>query len=264
MNIYRHELKSYGRVTLLWIAALCGFTALLMYFYPMLKADLDNFLKLIDNMPDIVKAAFGLYTATLGTPMGYYCFAFTYTSLFAMIQAANLGVGILSREEREKTADFLLTKPVSRTRILAAKLLAALTLLLATNLIYTGLTAAMLHSLDGELALRPLLLINTSLLITQWIFFCLGLAVSVMASKIRAVLPVSLGLVFVFYAISAFAVRSADDKLRYLTPFQYFKADYILRHSRYETSFAVTGLCIMLLCLAASFVLYRRRQIHAV
>lgn len=40
-----------------------------------------------------------------------------------------LGSGIISKEERDKTAEFLLVKPVSRAHIMTAKLLAALTLL---------------------------------------------------------------------------------------------------------------------------------------
>ena len=39
----------------------------------------------------------------------------------------NLGIGIISKEVRDKTADFLLTKPVSRVTILVAKMMAAFT-----------------------------------------------------------------------------------------------------------------------------------------
>ena len=69
---------------------------------------------MLDNFPPAIKAAMGIAVDSFKSPLGYYTFAFTYSLLFGAIQAMNLGIGIVSKEEREKTADFILTKPVSR------------------------------------------------------------------------------------------------------------------------------------------------------
>ena len=98
----------------------------------------------------------------------------------------------------------------------------------------------------------------------QMILFAVGLIVSVAARKIRSVLPVSLGLVFFFYAISAFAVTSDSDKLRFLTPFQYFKPEYVVEHGSYEMAYLVTGLVIIAVCISASYMWFRKKEIHAV
>ena len=82
--------------------------------------------------------------------------------------------------------------------------------------------------------------------------------------KIKVVLPVSLGLVFGFFAVSAFAVTSEDDKLRYLTPFQYFKTEHILMYGSYENIYPVVGALIVIICIAASYLLFKRRDIHSV
>lgn len=265
MNILRHELKANLKSTVIWLLSLGGMFLVFMAFYPMIKSDLDTFTKLMENFPPAMKAIFGIAMENFANPVGYYGFVFTYTALLGAIQAMNLGVGILSKETRERTADFLMTKPVSRPQILTMKLLAALTLLLVTDAVYTLVSYPAVRGFsDGDFENGRFLLINLSLFFLQLIFFSVGLAVSSAAKKIKAVLPVSLGLVFGFFAVSAFAVTSKEDKLRYLTPFQYFKADSIALEGRYETAFAVTGLFVVLAGITASYILYKRRDIQSV
>ena len=59
---------------------------------------------------------------------------FLFCQICLAIQASNYGFSLVSIEERELTADFLLAKPIGRGKILTAKLLAALAALTITNL----------------------------------------------------------------------------------------------------------------------------------
>ena len=265
MNIYKHELKANYKIALIWIITLCGIVAMIMAFFSMMKSEMKLFVKMMDSFPPVMKAMMGIVVENFNTSIGYYTFAFTYTLLFGAIQAMNLGIGIVSKEERERTADFLLTKPVSRVRILTLKLLSALTIFVMTNVVYSAVSAVFVVSMsDGNFALTEFILINASLFFSQLIFFSIGLIISVLAKKIKTVLPVSLGLVFAFFAISAFAVTSADDKLRYVTPFQYFKTEAILAQGKYETIYIVLGLAIIVAALIASYTIFKRRDIHSV
>ncbi len=265
MNIYKHELRVNFKTTLIWIFSLCGIVAVMMAFYPMVRNDLDNFMKLMDNFPPAMKKMFGMEMGSFTSSIGFYTFAFTYSVLFGAIQAMNLGIGIVSKEEREKTADFILTKPVSRVKILTSKLLSVLTVFIVTNIFYSAVSFLIVKAMDeGNFDTKKFFLINASLLFLQMIFFSIGLVISVSVKKIKAVLPVSLGLVFAFFAISAFVVTPASEKLRYITPFQYFKTEYILLNSSYEAVFAVVGLIIVIAGITASYILYKRRDIHSV
>ena len=62
----------------------------------------------------------------LATVLGYFGLVFLFVQLCLAIQAANYGFALVSVEEREWTADFLLAKPVGRSQIMTSKLLAAL------------------------------------------------------------------------------------------------------------------------------------------
>ncbi|MDF2685363.1 MAG: transporter, permease protein [Clostridia bacterium] len=265
MNIYMHELKANIKNTVLWICVLCGLAVIIMLFYPTIKSDIDNFMKILNNFPPAMKAIFGMVSENFSSAIGYYNFVFTYTTLFGAIQAMNLGIGILSKEERERTADFLMTKPISRVKILTAKILSVLTIFCITDLIYFAITYSLVNGMSEQsFEADKFVLINASLFLLQLIFFSIGLIISVAAKKIKSVLPISLGLVFMFFAISAFAVTSEDDKLRFLTPFQYFKTNYILTEGNYESLYLIAGLLIIIVCVIFSYILYKHKNIHAV
>jgi len=265
MNVFRQEIRANLKSTLLWTAVLTGISAMVLSFYPIFQKDLDNFVAVLNNFPDVMKSIMGMNAHIFFSPLEYYCFVLNFTLLFAGIQAMNLGVGIVSKETRDKTADFLMTKPISRTRILHAKILASTALLAATAAVYSVLIYPVFHAIADEFPdTSRYLLLCLAFFMLQMILFAVGLIVSVAARKIRSVLPVSLGLVFFFYAISAFAVTSDSDKLRFLTPFQYFKPEYVVEHGSYEMAYLVTGLVIIAVCISASYMWFRKKEIHAV
>lgn len=264
MNIYRRELKSSFKSTVVWVIASCGVAVLYLTFFSMLKDDMDSLMKLVENMPTVIQKAFGLQAENFSTPLGYYGIVCIYTSMLMGIQAMNLGIGIISKEERERTADFLLTKPVSRVKVMTSKLLSALTVFAATNIIYSVVVFVTMHALSAENYAAPLVLINLSLFFMQTLFFSIGFIVSNFAKKIKAVLPFSLGIVFFFFAISKFVVQSNDDKMRYLTPFQYFDAQYIAANNCYETDFTIIAAVITAVCICMSYYLFKKRNVHAV
>jgi ABC-2 type transport system permease protein len=258
-------MKSYLVNTIIWIISLCGLMLLMMFFYPFFRNDLETYTEFMNNFPETVKVAMGLFFEDFSTPVGYYSFVFTYCSLLGAIQAMNLGVGILSKEEREHTADFLMTKPVSRKQIVTAKLASALTILITTNIIYQIVCSSVIYIFSEEqVEMKKLLLMNIALLIMQLVFFSIGLAVTAFLKKVRSVLPLSLALVFSFFAISAFAVTSKEDKLRFITPFQYFTTRQILDEASYEVPYVILSSLIIIICITLSYNRYIRKNIPTI
>ena len=266
MNVFSMECKMNLKTTLIWIVSLCCLGGVFMSFFPVIQNDLKTFLELLNNFPPAMKALMGMQTGLdFSSPLAYYTYALTFSVLIGAIQAMNLGIGIVSKETRDKTADFLMTKPISRTRILSAKLLASVALLLATTLVYSAVMGLIIRAFAvSSFNLGTYARISAAFFFVQLIFLSLGIAIAVFSRKIRAVLPVSLGVVLFFYALSAFAVKSESDNLRFITPFQYFKSDYIIRNGYYETAFLVTGLILVIVSTTASYVWFCRKDVHSV
>ncbi|MDN4075082.1 ABC transporter permease subunit [Fictibacillus terranigra] len=114
MNIFLHELKVNRKSMLIWAFALAAVTVLFFSIYPSVEKDGDQFIKVLQNYPEGVLKALGVQISTITSLLGFYSYFFLYVMLCGAIQAMNLGTGILSKEVSGKTAEFILTKPVTR------------------------------------------------------------------------------------------------------------------------------------------------------
>lgn len=265
MNMFLHELKAYRKSTVVWTLSLILVVGFFMSLYPAISADADQFKKILAGYPVQVRQAFGVSIDHITSLLGFYSYVFSYVVLCGAIQAMNLGISILSKEVREKTADFLLTKPVTRSEIMTAKLLAAFSSLLITNIIYVA-AASLIASLVSKqpFDLDIFLLISLTAFYVELMFMCLGVIISVAAAKIKAVLPVSLSIVFGFFIVNMFGSVIGEKAIRYLTPFKYYDTSYIINHGTYEGQFVVIEIIFIVITMMASYIIYAKKDIHAV
>lgn len=265
MNIYLQELKSLRKSAITWTIALVALAAMYFSIFPGVLQDAEGVRQLFAGYPESVRAILGVSLDSIATLLGFYSMVFTFITVSAAIQAMIYGVTILSRETRERTADFLLVKPVSRSTIVTAKLLAALTAILATNLVYNLAALLLANSIKtAEYSPRLFLMINATMLFIQLIFLAIGMLCSVTIRKLKSVLPVSLGTVFGLFIVGALLATSADSAERFISPFKYFDTNYIIQHSGYEVTYLLVGAAIFVLGIAASYLIYIRKDVHAV
>ena len=236
-----------------------------MSIYPAFAKDTKEFTKILANYPEAIRNAFGINLGNFFTILGFYCFPFTFITLFGAIQAMNLGTAIVSKEVQEKTADFLLTKPVTRTTVLTAKLLAATFSIVITNIVYLSGGLLMANQVKTEdFSIKLFIMISLTMFFIQLIFLALGIVISVIVPRIKSVLSVSLSTVFAFYFLGMFSDTTGEEAKRYITPFKYFDTTYILKHSSYESSFLIVGAAIIIIAIAGSYYVYTKKDIHAV
>lgn len=264
MNVFLHELKAYRKSVIIWSCSMALLSVMYMFLYKALGSDIEQFKVFMENLPDVMIKAFNLYLDSLSTLVGFYSFVFSFILLCGAIQAMNLGTAIVSIEISEKTADFLMTKPVSRDRILSSKLLAALSSLVVTNVIYLVLTIPAALAVSNDFGVKLYLMLSVSLLYVQLMFAAMGIAVSVIAGKIRSVISVSLSTVFGFYIIGSLGSIIGEENVRYISPFRYFDTAYIIKNAAYETSFVIIAILFVIAAIAGSYMVYMKKDIHAV
>lgn len=264
MNIFLHELKAYRKSVIIWACSMAALAVMFIFIFSSATGDLESVKNVMKSMPEAARKVLGIYVDSISTLEGFYSFVFVYVLLCGAIQAMNIGTSIISKEVRDKTADFLLTKPVKRDRILTFKLLAALSSLVITNIIYVIVTVSMTFTVKSEFNMTIFLLISITLLFVQLMFMSLGVLISVIAGKIKSVTSISLSTVFSFFIIGALGSILGDQAVRYISPFKYFDTAYIINHSAYETSFLIAGIIFVIAAITASYVIYIKKDIHAV
>ncbi|MDF2926609.1 MAG: hypothetical protein K0R57_5523 [Paenibacillaceae bacterium] len=266
MNMYLHELKSLRKAAVIWSCSMIALAALFLSIYPSMARDAAEFKTMLGSYPASIRAMLGINLDYITSILGFYSMIFSFISLCGAIQAMNFGVSILSKESRERTADFLLVKPVSRSSIVSAKLLAAFTMILATDIVFYTASAVIANAVrTSDYSHKLFFMINLVLLFIQLIFLAVGMVISVFFNKLKNVLPLSLGVVFGFYMVGALiATGTKDEAARYASPFKYFDIPYIIDNAAYEVQYLIISGIIIAAAVAASYVIYNRKDIHAV
>ena len=263
--MFLHELKAYRKSTIIWTCSLVVVTVLFLLMYPNFSKNEVAVRKLLEGYPEAVRKAAGISIDSFFSILGFYSYIFIYIVLCGAIQAMNLGVSIVSKEARQKTADFLLTKPVTREQIITSKILAALTLLVITNIVYLIVATFMISVIKIEpFDMKIFIMISITLFFVQLIFMSLGIIISVAFPKIKSVIAVSLGTVFGFFIINMFDSVIGDKVLRYITPFKYFDAAYIIKHGTYEMSYVIVEIVVIIVAITVSYLIYAKKDVHAV
>ncbi len=264
MHIYRHELSLSWRSILIWSLSIVALLFVFMALYPGFAADAALLEEAMARFPPELLAAFGMGDANLATVLGYFSFLFVFVQICLAIQAANYGFGLVSVEERELTADFLLTRPVSRNKIITAKLLAALTGLAITNVVVwlTSFAVINLFRNGAEYDAGRLVMLLLSMALLQLFFLSVGMLISQLVKRVRSVTPYTMALVFGLYMLNAFGNMIGRDTFELLSPFRHFEPTHIVNQGRYDPLITLS-VAITVVALIGSYVLYARRNIPA-
>ena len=134
MNLFMVEMKAHRKNLIIWAFGIIFMVASGMGKYVALSGTGQSMNDIFEKMPKSMLTIFGIGNFDLSKASGYYGMLFLYLLLMGNIHAAMLGADIISKEERDKTAEFLCSKPISRHKIVTSKLLAALVNIIIFNI----------------------------------------------------------------------------------------------------------------------------------
>lgn len=264
MNVFRRELAMMRTSWIAWIVALCGVLLMYIALYPTFSSDAEVTKKLFENVPPAIRAALKIDVDTLLSFLGFFAFTFTNTTLIASLFAMHTGVSILSRESRNKTTDFLLTKPQSRTNIFMQKCGAGLLVVFVTWGVMTVAAFGLAKTFGaGDFSLGRFCLLMLTLLIVQMWFFACGVFTSQVMRRVKSTIPVTLAVVFGFFIVGMLGAILGDEKLRYLSPFQFFDYVKIAAGKGYEPVFSLIAAVSIVVMLVFTYRLYVTRDVKA-
>jgi len=265
MNILKQELKMGIKSLIVWCISLVGVLLLFVLIYASISDQLADFQKVFNSFPIEFRRAVGADNLNLDTIMGFYPFVMTYILLAGAVQAMNLGVSVLSSEVREKTGDFLFVKPVSRFRIVSMKMLAVFIQIVITNAVFLMASWLILETINTTNYNTELFLLFTGALFFIQIFFAsLGFFISVFLRRIKTVLPISLGVVFLFYVLFLLNQTLNDVKLSYLSPFGYFDLAAISKNMSYDSVYLVVWTFLVVLFVYLTFYVFAKKDLPSI
>jgi ABC-2 type transport system permease protein len=244
----------------IWTAAIAFMLGVTVIIYPEMATEMDKMTDMFANMGSF-SDAFGLDQLNFGEFIGYFAVECGNTlGIGGSIFAAILGVSALSSEERNRTAEFLLTHPLKRSSIVSAKLLSVVSQILVLNLVtlLTCITMALIIGEGGSVDTMSLILLPY--LILQLEIACLTFGISAFMRK--GAMPVGIGIAFGLYFVNILSnITKELEFLRYLTPFSYTDGGYIVKNNALEYPLILIGIAVAIVGVASAFIKYTKKDI---
>ena len=261
MTITKLELRQGRTAFLIWTGAICVLLAICIYLFPEMKGQMEGINRLFSTMGAFT-AAFGMDRLNFGTLTGYYAIECgNVLGLGGAFYAALCAVDILSKEERMKTAEFLLTHPVSRARVLTEKLLAVFLQLTVMNGIIYLVSALSMILIGEDIPWRDLNLLHLAYYLLQ--LEIAGICFGISAYLRKGSTGAGLGLAAILYFVNLVANISKSARfLKYLTPFGYCEGADITSTGKLDAGMVLTGLVIGALGILAAYLKYLHKDIR--
>lgn len=264
MNIFRRELKAHRWGLLFWSIGMLFMVMSGMAKFAAYKQAGQSAAELMKQLPQAVQVIFGLTGFDLTKASGFYGVLFLYLAVMGAVHAVLLGSGLISKEERDRTSEFLYAKPVSRNHAVTAKLLAGLANLVTLNLVTT---ASSFYFVDlygsGEKVGEEIALLMAGLLFLQLIFFSLGALVAGTASKPKLAPGRATSIMLLAFVI--YYMVNLNEKLeflKYFTPFKYFDAATLIKEGHLDPVFVGLSIGIIALAVAAMYRAFGDRDLR--
>lgn len=223
MTIFRKELRSGAVGLLVWSVIIGGLMAVCVGIYPSFSDSMGDVSALFAGLGEF-SAAFGLDKLQYGSMMGFYGVECgNILGLGGAFYAALTAMGLLAGEEGGRTAEFLLTHPVSRLRVCLEKLAALAVLILGLNLACFACGAVGILAIGEEAEWGGLLRYHGALLLMQAEIggVCFGLS----SLLRRGGLGLGMGLAaLLYFAGLLLNLEPGLDWLRFATPYYYADA----------------------------------------
>lgn len=261
MTLVRHELRQ-GKISfIIWTAAIGLLLAVCVFLFPEMKGQMSGISNVFASMGAFT-AAFGMDILNFGTLIGFYAIECgNVLGLGGAFYASLCAVSILSKEEKDRTAEFLLTHPVSRVRIITGKLMAVFVQIAAMNLIIYVISVASIAVIGEEIPWKELNLLHLAYFLLQVELACICFGISAYMRK--SSVGVGLGIAAVMYFLNLVAnIAEAAEFLKYLTPFGYCEGADIVTDGCLNGTMVAVGLAFGAAGVAAAYLNYCRKDIH--
>lgn len=262
MIVLAHELKTGRKILAIWTLCIGFMIVLCLLLYPEMGDQISQVEDVYSNMGGFT-AAFGMDKISMGTPMGFYGIECgSVMAIGCSFFASMLGANILSKEEHSHTAEFLLTHPISRQKVVFEKLLAVIIQIVVLNLVCVVLAIISFNIIGEEILWDEFKLFHVAQLLMQLevAFICFGIS----AFLKHSAMGIGIGVAALLYFLNI--VGNISDKaefLKYITPFKYADAADVISSCSIDQKLVLVGGIYALVGVVLAFLYYGRKDISA-
>ena len=261
MRLLKHEMRQGILSLAIWTGSIAFLMVICIVMFPEMKGQMEDVSDMFASMGSFT-AAFGMDRLSFGTLTGFYAIECgNILGLGGAFYAALTGITALAKEEKEHTAEFLLTHPVNRTGIVSAKLASVLFQITVMNVLILAISLISILFIDEEIPWKELLLFHLAYYLLQLEIG--GICFGISAFLRRSGLGIGLGLACLMYFLNLIAnISESAEFLKYITPFGYADGADIVTEEALNGPMVAVGVSLAVIGIAAAYWKYNRKDIH--
>jgi ABC-2 type transport system permease protein len=224
--LYLKELRLNRSQFAIWAAVIVSLIAMTMAAMPSMLKSSTSVASFIAAYPPEFLKAFNFDASSFGSPLGFsVVYNMIYTMLLGSIFSITITARTLNREQSERTAEFLLVRPIGRTAVFATKVAAWLTLLSGMNALLFAAGAASLAAFTPagfSWSLHDYAVISAYAALITVAMGGVGLLLSALARRARSLTGPAIGIVLGLYLLDIVAKITEDyGAIGWASPFKW-------------------------------------------
>ena len=260
MTVFLHELRINRLALMIWTAVISFMLGICVIIYPEMASQMTEMTDMFAEMGAFT-SAFGMDKINFGEFTGYFVVECGNTlGLGGAIFAAILGASALSKEERDKTAEFLLAHPITRRRVVTEKLLSVGVEILIMNLSVMAVTLLCMLLIGELVSFGAFALMFLAYILMQLEIGAITFGISAFLK--RGALAIGIGVAFLSYFINILANLTEEAKiLKFITPFGYTDGADIIANNAIAFKYVITGVILAAVGISLAYLRYEKKDI---
>lgn len=252
-NLFFKELKRNRKNFLIWTAIIVSFTLMVLAIFPSMQEMGKELDSLMQSLPPEIMKAMGMDAQTWSSILGFYSTYFgIYIVVLMSIYTTSTATGIISKEEKDRTAEFLLTRPISRQVIFKSKLMSLAVLTFGVFLIQSIFAFVLVTVFGEDVDYSKLAVMQTNGLFLIIFFTSIGVLISMFVQPKKNFMGIVVGLTFGSYFLNALSQSTdAINWLGYFSPFHYM--DFNISNADYSVDI-ISAAVILIVSVAALYI----------
>ncbi len=260
MTLFLHELKRNRISLIVWSAVVSFMLAVCVLIYPEMSSQMGEIGDMFADMGNFT-AAFGMDQLNFGEFIGYFGIECgNVLGIGGAFFAAIAGISALAKEEKDRTAEFLLTHPITRRRVVAEKLISVAAQITILNVAVIAVTVISMLAIGetNDAAKIALILLSYYLLQLEIGAITFGISAFIRGGGLGIGLGLSFGLYFI--NIVSNLVEEAEI-LKFITPFSYADSAHIVSEGAIEIKYLAVGIVFAIAATVLAFYKYEKKDI---
>jgi ABC-2 type transport system permease protein len=227
--------------------------------------EIDELMKFVEKMPEFLLKMFNFEPEVFSKPEGVFgSEGMSFIYILSAVFAANLAGTVFSREFEQKTIEFLLVKPVKRSRVFFEKSFLMFTLIILLSVLFTLFVFLGFNWFINQ-AYNNTILLSFGIYTFCVLSFFSGLStlISCMTKKSNLNISISIGIIiFMYFGDSLGRSFESVSWLAKMSIFNYIPlADTIINEKMYLTNAVIISL-IGLLFFVVGFLVFDKSDIE--